>query len=164
MMCLAPGVTIDSAEAALDAITHRLDEQDPSSPPRIDKSRRVTLFPAGTRVPIPREMRPVLAGFFIALMGLVIILACTNLANMLIARGANRRKEFAMRLALGASRFRLIRQMMAEGILLSMLGGAAGLALAYGLSILNSRFVPPMSVPIDNNFSLDWRAAALRCV
>ncbi|HEY4741184.1 MAG TPA: ABC transporter permease [Candidatus Acidoferrales bacterium] len=161
LMCLAPGVTIDSAEAALDAITRNLDEQDSSSPARTDKGRRLTLLPAGTRVPVPRQLRPVVFGFFFALMALVMTLACTNLANMLIARGANRRKELAIRLAVGASRFRLIRQMMAEGILLSMLGGVAGLALAYGLSILNSRFVPPMGVPIDNNFSIDWRAATL---
>jgi predicted permease len=92
-------------------------------------------------------------------MGLVIILACTNLANMLIARGANRRKEFAMRLALGASRFRLIRQMMAEGILLSLLGGVAGFALAYGLLVLTSQISAPTAVPIESSFSLDWRAA-----
>ena len=64
MMCLAPGVTIDSAEAALDTITRNLDEQDASSPARNDKGRRVTLLPAGTRVPIPRQLRPVLFGFF----------------------------------------------------------------------------------------------------
>ncbi len=95
VMCLAPGVTIDSAEAGLDAITRRLDDQDPSLPARTDKGRRVTLLQAGTRVPLPRELRPVLLGFFGVLMGLIIILACTNLANMLIARGANRRKELA---------------------------------------------------------------------
>jgi len=78
---------------------------------------------------------------------------------MLIARGANRRKELAIRLAVGAGRFRLIRQMMAEGILLSLLGGLAGFALAYGLSALNSRFTPPMGVPLESDFSLDWRAA-----
>jgi len=159
LMCLEPGVTIDSAEAALDAITRRLDAEDSSSPTRTDKGKRVTLLPAGTRVPIPRQLRPVLFGFFFALMGLVMTLACTNLANMLIARGANRRKELAIRLAVGASRFRLIRQMMAEGILLSMLGGVAGFVLAYGLSILNSRIVPPTGVPLENDFSLDWRAA-----
>jgi macrolide transport system ATP-binding/permease protein len=158
MMCMAPGVTIDSAEAALDAITRRLDEQDPSLPARTDKGRRVTLLPAGTRVPIPRALRPVLAGFFIALMGLVLSLACMNLANMLIARGANRRKELAIRLAVGASRFRLIRQMMSEGILLSLLGGLAGFALAYGLGVLNSHFTPPRTMPIESDFSLDWRA------
>lgn len=158
IMCLVPGVTVDSAEAGLDAITRRLDEQDASSLTRTDKARRVTLMPAGTRVPLPRELKPVLAVFFIALMGLVITLACMNLANMLIARGANRRKELAIRLAIGASRFRLIRQMMAEGILLSLLGGLAGFALAYGLSMLNSHFTPPMTVPLESDFSLDWRA------
>jgi len=158
IMCLAPGVTIDSAEAGLDAITRRLDEQDASALTRTDKARRARLIPAGTRVPIPRELRPVLAVFFVALMGLVIALACMNLANMLIARGANRRKELAIRLAIGASRFRLIRQMMAEGILLSLLGGMAGFALAYGLSMLNSHFTPPMAVPLESDFSLDWRA------
>jgi predicted permease len=159
MMCLAPRVTIDSAEAALDAITRRLDEQDPSLPARRDKGRRVTLLPAGTRVPLPRELRVVLLGFFLLLTGLVMTLACTNLANMLIARGANRRKELAIRLAIGAGRFRLIRQMMAEGILLSLLGGIAGLALAYSLLVLTSRFTSPMGVPVETDFSLDWRAA-----
>ena len=163
MICLAPGVTIESAEAGLDAITRHLDEQDPSLPARNDnvkdKGRLVTLLPAGTRVPIPREVKAVLGGFFVALMGLVITLACTNLANMLIARAANRRKELAIRLAVGASRFRLIRQMVAEGLLLSLLGGIAGFALAYGLSVLSSQFSSPMGVPVESDFSLDWRAA-----
>ena len=159
MMCLAPGVSIDSAEAALDTITRALDEQDPSLSPRTDKGRRVTLLPAGTSVPLPRELRSVLLGFFLLLTGLVMTLACTNLANMLIARGANRRKELAIRLAVGAGRFRLIRQMMAEGILLSLLGGIAGFALAYGLTALNSRFSSPMGVPVERDFSLDWHAA-----
>jgi predicted permease len=164
MMCLAPGVKIEPAEAGLGAITRRLDKQDPSLPARADKGRRVTLIPAGTRVPVPRELRPVLAGFFGLLMGLVITLACTNLANMLIARSANRRKEVAIRLTVGASRFRLIRQMMAEGILLSLLGGVAGFVLAYGLSLLNAKFSPPRAVPIDSDFSLDWRAAVFAFV
>jgi predicted permease len=158
MMCLAPGVTIDSAEAGLDVITRRLDEQNSSAPVRADKGRRVTLLPAGTRLPIPREIKPVLAGFFIVLVGLVIALACMNLANMLIARSANRRKEFAIRLAIGASRFRLIRQMMSEGILLSLMGGIAGIAIAYGLLVLNSRITSPSAIPVESDFSLDWRA------
>ena len=158
MMCMAPGGTIDFAEAGLEAITRGLDEQDPSLPPRIDKGRRINLLPAGTRVLIPRELRPVLVGFLVALMGLVITLACMNLANMLIARGANRRKELAIRLAVGASRFRLVRQMISEGILLSLLGGLAGFALAYGLGVLNSHFTPPMAVPLESDFNLDWRA------
>jgi len=159
MLCLAPGVTIDSAEVALGAITRRLDEQDPSSPVPTDKSRRVTLLPAGTSVPIPRKLKPALIGFFVALMGLVIALACMNLANMLMARGANRRKELAIRLSVGASRFRLIRQMMSEGILLSLLGGLAGFALAYGLGVLNAHFTSPAIMPTERDFYLDWHAA-----
>jgi predicted permease len=158
MICLAPEVKVDPAEVALDAITRRLDAQNPAALARTDKGTRVRLLSASGKVPIPRTLKPVLRGFFIALMGLVMILACTNLANMLIARGANRRKELAIRLAIGASRFRLIRQMMSEGILLSLLGGVAGFALAYGLSVLNSRVNPPMMVPIESDFSLDWRA------
>ena len=158
LMCLAPGVTINSAEAGLDAITRRLDEQDPSLLLRTDKGRRITLLSAGTSVPIPLKLKPALIGFFVMLMGLIITLACMNLANMLIARGANRRKELAIRLAVGASRFRLIRQMMSEGILLSLLGGIAGFALAYGLGILNSHFTRPMTVPIESDLTLDWRA------
>ena len=159
IMCLAPGVTMESAEVALDAIARRLDEQDPSSPVRADKGRRVTLLSAGTSIPIPRKLKPALIGFFVALMGLVIALACMNLANMLMARGANRRKELAIRLSVGASRFRLIRQMISEGILLSLLGGFAGFALAYGLGVLNSHFTTPLTVPVESNFYLDWHAA-----
>jgi macrolide transport system ATP-binding/permease protein len=158
IMCLAPGVTIESAEAGLDAITRNLDEQDTSSLVRADKGRRVTLLPAGTNIPIPRKLKPALIGFLVALMGLIITLACMNLANMLMARGANRRKELAIRLSVGASRFRIVRQMISEGILLSLLGGVAGFALAYVLSVLNSHFTPPMTVPVESPFRLDWSA------
>jgi predicted permease len=158
ILCLAPGVTMESAEAGLDAITRRLDEQDTDSLPRIDKARHVTLLSGGTSVPIPRKFKPVLIGFFAALMGLVIALACLNLANMLMARGANRRKELAIRLSVGASRFRLVRQMISEGLLLSLLGGGAGFALAYGLGVLNAHFTPPATLPIQSNSSLDWSA------
>jgi macrolide transport system ATP-binding/permease protein len=159
MMCLAPGVTIDAAEAGLDPITRRLDEQDPSAPPQADKAKRVVLLPAGTRAPIPRNLRPVIAGFFVLLMGLIMTIACMNLATMLLARGANRRKELAIRLGIGASRFRLIRQMISEGILLSLSGGAAGFALAYGLSLLNAQLPQAPRTPVAPDLALDWRAA-----
>ena len=159
MMCLAPGVSIDSAEAALDGITRRLDEQAPSAPPRADKAKRVVLLPAGTRALVPRNLRPALVGLFVALMGIVMTIACMNLATMLLARGANRRREFAIRLAVGASRFRLVRQMVSEGILLSLLGGIAGFALVYGLSVLNSQFGHPAGAPVAPDLALDWRAA-----
>jgi macrolide transport system ATP-binding/permease protein len=159
IMCLARGVTIDSAEAGLDVIARRLDEQDPSAPPRSDTAKRVVLLPAGTRAPIPRKLRPVITGFFVVLMGLIMTIACMNLGTMLLARGANRRKELAIRLGVGASRFRLIRQMISEGILLSLLGGVAGFALAYGLSALNSQLPQPAGAPLAPDVTLDWRAA-----
>src|SRR5262245_44649669 len=159
MICLAPGVTVESAEAALDAITRRLDEQDPSLPLRADKGRRVTLLWAGGMTPIPRNVRPAIGGFFIVLMGLIMSIACMNMANMLLARGANRRKELAIRLAVGASRFRLVRQMVSEGILLSLLGGVAGFALAYWLAVLKSKFTPPTAAPEESIFIPDWSVA-----
>jgi predicted permease len=159
MMRLAPGVTIDSAEAALDGIARRLDEQDPLAPPRTDKAKRVILDPAGTRWPIPRNVRPAIVGFYALLMGIVTTIACLNLATMLLARGANRRKELAIRLSIGASRFRLLRQMVSEGILLSLLGGAAGFALAYGLSVLNSQIRQPAGAPLAPDLAVDWHAA-----
>ncbi len=161
LMCLAPGVTIDSAEAGLDAITRRLDkdEGDPSAPSQADKSKRVVLLPAGTRAPVPRNLRHVVVAFFVVLMGLTMTIACMNLANMLLARGANRSKEFAIRLSVGASRFRLIRQMVSEGILLSLLGGIAGFALAYGLYVLNSQLPQSAGAPAAPDVALDWRAA-----
>lgn len=159
LICLAPGVTVESAEAALDAITRRLDEQDPSAPKSVDKSKRVTLLMAGTMVSLPRNLRPVVVGFFAVLMILIMTIACMNLANMLLARGANRKKELAIRLAIGASRFRLIRQMVSEGILLALLGGIAGFGVAYGLAVLRSKFMPPSPVPIEPESMPDWHAA-----
>lgn len=158
IMCLAPGVTMETAEAALDTVTRHLDEQDPSAARSFDKGRRVTLIGAGSMVPIPRKLKPVVVGFFLVLMGLIMAIACMNLANMALARGANRRKELAIRLAVGASRFRLVRQMMSEGILLSLLGGIAGFALAYWLCVLNARFTPPTAVPIEPPSTPDWHA------
>jgi predicted permease len=159
IMCLAPGVTMETAEAALDATTRHLDEQDPTALRPVDKSKRITLFSAGGMVPLPRELKPVLAGLFGVLMGLIMAITCMNLANMLLARGANRRKELAIRLAIGASRFRLIRQMLSEGILLSLMGGVAGFILAYVETRLQSRFIPPMAIPTERDFTPGWNAA-----
>jgi len=158
IMCLAPGVTIESAEAGLDGVMRQLDEQEAEVPVRSDKGRHVMLLSAGTSVPLPRKLKPALIGFFGALMGLVLTLACMNLANMLMARGANRRKELAIRLSVGASRFRLVRQMISEGIVLSLLGGAAGLGIAYVLSLLNAHFTPPSTLPVEYYAALDWHA------
>ncbi|MGA3011181.1 MAG: ADOP family duplicated permease [Terracidiphilus sp.] len=156
---LAPGISIDEAEAALDGVTRRLDKDDAFAPPQQDKAKRVILLPAGTRMPIPREYRPKVMGFYIALMVIITAIACLNLATMVLARAASRRKELAIRLGVGASRFRLIRQMITEGILLSLIGGAAGFAMAYGLWALTAHTRLPAGSPIGIDNSLDWHTA-----
>ncbi|MGA2850081.1 MAG: FtsX-like permease family protein [Terracidiphilus sp.] len=161
---LAPGVTPAQAESALDGVTRRLDADDPSAPPQTDKARRVTLLPAGTRVPIPPELKRALEVFFGVLMGIVIIIACMNLGTMLMARGANRRKEFAIRMSVGASRFRLARQLMTEGMLLSLLGGLLGFGLAYVLNALNAQLHQAVDAPGTPDLGVDWRAAVFAFV
>jgi macrolide transport system ATP-binding/permease protein len=161
---LAPGVTPAQAESALDGVTRRLDADDPLAPPENDKARRVTLVPAGTRVPIAPELKRALEGFFGVLMGIVIVIACMNLGNMLMARGANRRKEFAIRMSIGASRFRLARQLISEGLLLSLLGGLLGFGLAYLLNVLNAQLHQAVDTPGVSELAVDWRAAVFAFV
>jgi predicted permease len=161
---LAPGITVDSAEAALDGITRRLDKDDPFAPPQQDTAKRVVLIPAGTRLPIPRDARPKIMGFYLMLMVIITAIACLNLATMVLARAAGRRKELAIRLGVGASRFRLIRQMVTEGILLSLIGGAAGFAMAYGLRALTAHTRLPAGSPIGIDTALDLRATIFALV
>jgi predicted permease len=159
LLRLAPGVTMDSAEAGVDALVRHLDAQDPSIPKSNDKGRRNTLLPGGKTSPMPRNVKPVLVGFYVTLLGLILTIACMNLANMSLARGAARRREVAIRLAVGASRFRLIRQMLIEGVLLSLLGGIAGFGLGYWLSLVGSQMKLPSAVPIEIDHVVDWQAA-----
>lgn len=159
LFCLAPGVTLDRAEAALDGITRRLDKDDPAAPPQQDKSKRVVLMPAGTRVPIPRKMLPLIDGFYVVLFALILGIACMNLATMLIARGANRRRELAIRLSIGASRWRLVRQMISEGMLLSLLGGVAGFGLSVALNALNAQVPHPAGAPVSSAMGVSWHGA-----
>jgi predicted permease len=143
---LAPGISIDNAEVALDTMARNLDEAT-LDPDRNRKGRRVHLIPAGTVLPIDKQLRPVIMGLYGVLMGLLLTIACMNLANMLLARGASRRKEIAIRLAIGASRFRLIRQLVIESLVLALAGGAAGFLFGDWLTHLVSQVKLPTSLP-----------------
>ena len=122
---LRPGVTIEQATSEIAALSQRLDDAKPA-----DASRGV--------IPVVRSFPDVIVGDvrapMIALMGavgLVLLIACANVANLLLLRGEARRREMAMRSALGAGRARLLRQVFSEGLVLSVLAGVVGLAVAW---------------------------------
>ncbi|HYL34655.1 MAG TPA: ABC transporter permease [Bryobacteraceae bacterium] len=153
---LKPGVTLQSAESALDSLTHHLD-QETLDPDRDRKGRRVHLFPGGSVFPLPREAMPILYGFYGTLLGLILTIACMNLTNMMLARAASRRREVAIRLAVGASRFRLVRQLLTESVLLATCGGIAGLLLTLWLSHAAASLRLPVDIPYQIDISPDWR-------
>jgi predicted permease len=124
LLRLAPGVTLPAAEARLEAQARALDGQ------RHTKDRLVHLVPAGTVMPLPPELRVVINLFYGVLVAAVLRLTCANLGGLLLARGAARTREFAIRLSIGARRGRLVRQLLTESGILAMAGGVAGLAAA----------------------------------
>jgi len=157
LLRLAPGVAEASAEAGLDTVTRRLD-QDTLDPARNAKGRRVTVVPGGKVVPVPRSVLPMVLGFMVLLNSLMLSLVCMNLANMQLARATARRKEVAIRLSVGASRFRLMRQLLTESVLLAVAGGAGGIALAFCAAAAVQKVRLPFPFPVRFNITPDWRA------
>lgn len=153
---LAPGVTLKSAEAGLDTLTRGL-EKESLDPARNAKGRRVTLLPGGKVAPIPREMLSMILGILMLLDGLIVGLACMNLVNMQLARASTRAREIAIRLSVGASRFRLVRQLLTESVLLACAGGFAGILMAYVAAAGYKRITLPVAFPIDVDITPDWR-------
>jgi putative ABC transport system permease protein len=136
-----PGITLEQASAEMSLIAQRIENQ------RLDrKGWGVVLVPLeSARVEYIRPALLVLLGG----VGFVLLIACVNVANLLLARAVSREREVAMRIALGAGRFRLIRQFLAESTLLALLGGGAGLFLAMWGTDLLMRVVPSR-IPVPN--------------
>jgi predicted permease len=141
---LAPGATLEGAQAAVSTVMARIASEFPES--HQDVGARVAPLTG-----MPAAARPYLAVFFGALGGLVLLVllvTCANVAGTLLARAASRQREIAVRLAVGAGRGRLVRQLVAEALVLFALGGAVGLAIAYGATSWLSRISLPLPVPL----------------
>jgi putative ABC transport system permease protein len=139
---LKPGVPIEQAQAEMDTIARRVGMQFPGNK---DWGVRLQTF---ERWIVADRLRTALT-ILLAAVGFVLLIACANVANLLLSRAAARQKEIAIRAALGAGRGRLIRQLLTESLLLSVTGGAAGLAAAAGAIRAMSASIPASLLPVS---------------
>jgi predicted permease len=150
---LKPGVTVARAEAGLNGVARGLAQQYPKE----DGGLRIVLTPPGLA---GNYIRGAVIGFAAALFGvscLVLLVACTNLASMLMARAADRRKEIALRLAVGAGRGSLVRQLLTENLVIAVLGGAGGVMLALWITDALAGWRPPTDIPLTIGAAPDGR-------
>jgi predicted permease len=153
---LKPGVTRAQAQAEFDSISAALAREYP----RENEGRAAILFPSRS---LPGTLQ-YLAGAFLALLMMlvtvILVIASVNVAGMMLARAAARRKDIAVRLAIGGSRSRIIRHVMIEGLMVFMAAGAFGVTVAIWMRDALLRLMPVLPVPVIFDLRLDWRVVA----
>jgi predicted permease len=155
---LKPGKTIDEARANLALLMSRLETANPIT----NKERRLSLR-ATNDVHLHPTADPILVPIAAGLMtvvGLVLLIACANVASMLLARASGRQKEIGIRLAIGASRGRLVRQLVTEAFLISLLGAIGGTLLAWWITSVVASLSLPLPIPLAFDLRIDGRVLA----
>jgi putative ABC transport system permease protein len=147
---LRPGVTLENAQAEMSVIARRLANAHPDS----NKDWGVAVDRLADVV-IGSELRTAITVLFAATL-FVLLIGCANLANLALARGISRQSEMAMRAALGASRFRVVRQLLIENLALSLCGGSVGIVIGYAMMKWIRSLIPPYSLPPAVAIRMDW--------
>ena len=155
---LRPGKTIAEAQAEITTIGARLRREYPED----NKGRSVALVPLAEAALGPDARQGIMAGtgLLLAVVGLVLLISCANVSNLLLAQAVARRREMAIRLSQGAARGRLIRQLLVESLLLALLGGALGLLIAKWMQTFLPTLIPQGPIPLDVGLTLDFRILA----
>jgi predicted permease len=148
---IKPGLTLAAAQSRLDALVVSLQKQFPADYPP-ESAWSVHLVPLGETV-VGNMRQPLL--LMMGAVGLVLLIGCVNVANLLLARATARGREMAIRQALGGARMRLIRQLLTESLLLSLLGGMAGLAILFFTRKLLLEMIPA-TLPRLNDIAINW--------